>query len=465
MQRREKKRLTCVNLSIRVKKTMSSPTTFQPEPIDSWDSPRASRAVLWIRFLKLILTLAACTGLLAAAAGLLGSPAMPMLIVSGVASVVALLALTLLVIFRAILTRDAYRELLESKEDLRTLVESAMDAIIAMDEVHTVILFNDAAEKLFGRTRDSVIGNKLDMLLPQRFRGAHGAHVARFGKTGVTNRRMGDNTVLLALRANDEEFPIEASISQHGEANSKTYTVILRDITERVEAECALRRSREVVRELAANSQSAREQEKARVARELHDEIGGALTALKMDTAWVSERLPAAETGLAEKLSVMRQTLDHTVAATRRISSNLRPMMLDDLGLVPAVEWLVHDFERYSGITCELAISLPEIAMPDDHATAVFRLLQESLTNIAKHAKASHAEIAMDMEDGRLNLTIRDNGVGFDPAAPRGSQSFGLLGIRERLYLLSGEVRIESSPGNGCVIEIQIPLSGKQGKS
>ena len=197
----------------------------------------------------------------------------------------------------------------------------------------------------------------------------------------------------------------------------------------------------------------------------MHDEIGGALTALKMDTAWVSERLPATETGLAEKLSVMRQTLDHTVAATRRISSNLRPMMLDDLGLVPAVEWLVHDFERYSGITCELAISLPEIAMPDDHATAVFRLLQESLTNIAKHAKASHAEIAMDMEDGRLNLTIRDNGVGFDPAAPRGSQSFGLLGIRERLYLLSGEVRIESSPGNGCVIEIQIPLSGKQGKS
>ncbi|MFM9971306.1 MAG: PAS domain S-box protein [Burkholderiales bacterium] len=409
-----------------------------------------------------LLVLAAATALLTSFAALLGWYVKEMLAIDMVASTVVLLVAAALTFLRVTVKRQTARALHDTEERLGAIVDTAMDAIISMDESHKVVLFNNAAEKLFGRPRAQVIGETLEMLIPQRHRETHTRHVARFGATGVTQRRMGDQTVLLALRANGEEFPIEASISQQGEPGHKLYTVILRDISERVQAEQALRQSREEVRELAAVSQSAREEEKARVARELHDEIGGALTALKMDASWLGERLPAGEAALAIKLAGMQKILDNTVAATRRMSSNLRPMMLDDLGLVAAVEWLTHDFQTHSGIVCELAIGMPEIDLPQESATAVFRILQESLTNIAKHAKASHAEITLDIDDDELILTVHDNGVGFNTSGARPQQSYGILGIRERVSLLSGQVFVESTPGKGTVVEVKIPLKSVQ---
>jgi signal transduction histidine kinase len=269
---------------------------------------------------------------------------------------------------------------------------------------------------------------------------------------------MGEQTVLLGLRANGEEFPIEASISQQGPPGHKLYTVILRDVTGRVANERALRQSREELRELAAVSHAAREQERARVARELHDEVGGALTALKMDTAWILERLQGREPALADKIATMQKMLDNTVAATRRMSSDLRPMMLDDLGLVPAVEWLVHEFQQRTGIVCELAFAAPDFPLSSEQATACFRILQESLTNITKHAGATQVEVTLEIEADTLILTVRDNGSGFDAAGPRPKRSYGLMGIRERAYLLGGNVRIDSNPGEGTVIEARLPL-------
>ena len=167
---------------------------------------------------------------------------------------------------------------------LSGLLDSAMDAIITVDAAQNIVLYNRAAERIFGLQADQVMGRSIDMLLPVRFRAGHGAHVQRFGATGVTSRRMGDRTVLLGLRAGGEEFPIEASISQLDTADGKLYTVILRDVTERV-------RAQDELAAFAAAASGVREQEKSRVARELHDELAQTLTALKMDANWVREHL------------------------------------------------------------------------------------------------------------------------------------------------------------------------------
>jgi signal transduction histidine kinase len=254
-----------------------------------------------------------------------------------------------------------------------------------------------------------------------------------------------------------EEFPIVASISQLDENGTMFYTVILRDVTERVRAENALRQSKEELQELASASQSVREQEKSRIARELHDELGQALTALKMDVNWLRERVvdkPEKE----EKLAAMEALLDRTVAATRRISADLRPLMLDDLGLVPAVEWLVENFATRTGVSCQLHLSDPEPELHDPYATAVFRIVQEALTNVARHAGATRVDAWIRQSDGKVSISVVDNGQGFSPTDARKPKSFGLLGLRERAYLLGGDAKIESTPGLGTRVEVTLPI-------
>jgi signal transduction histidine kinase len=262
----------------------------------------------------------------------------------------------------------------------------------------------------------------------------------------------------VGLRANGEEFPLEASISQHDESGRRFFTAIVRDVTERVRADADLRRSRDELRELAAAAISVREQEKSRVARELHDELAQALTALKMDVNWLKERLPAEAATLAPKLESMQTMLDTTVKATRRISSDLRPLMLDDLGLIPAAEWLVNNFTQRHGIECEFTADPPDLELQDPHATAIFRILQESLTNVARHARASRVNITLDNADGEITLRVRDDGCGFAVSDPRKPNSYGLVGLRERAYLLDGNITLDTAPGKGTLIEVCIPL-------
>ncbi|HWH41415.1 MAG TPA: PAS domain-containing sensor histidine kinase, partial [Usitatibacter sp.] len=366
------------------------------------------------------------------------------------------------VILRDITERVKAEDLLaRSEARLRGILDSAMDAIITVDERQHIVLFNYAAEVVFACPRDQAIGAPLAWFIPERFREGHGEHVRRFGSTGPTSRRMGGARVVVGLRRNGEEFPIEASISQTAEHGQRFYTVILRDVTERVRNEEELRHSREELRQFAVAANSVREQEKSRIARELHDELGQALTALKIDVGWLKERLAASGGEVGLKLSNMQVLLDGTVAAARRISADLRPLMLDDLGLVAACDWLVNNFTQRTGIACELAMSGDELDLPDPYATALFRVLQESLTNVARHAEASLVEVTLERDDTHVMLTVRDNGKGFATADPRKPNSFGLLGLRERAYLLGGQSRISSEPGRGTTVELQLPF-GKE---
>jgi PAS domain S-box-containing protein len=333
---------------------------------------------------------------------------------------------------------------------LAGVLDSAMDAIITADEQQKVVLYNRAAERLFGWPWQEVMGQPLDRLIPDRLRQAHARHVERFGRTGETSRRMGARTVVYGLRSNGLEFPLEASISWHDSGEGKLFTVILRDVTEQIR----LQEERDA---LAAAAHGIREEEKARVARELHDELAQSLTALKMDTLWVRDNAATWPEAASAKLTDMLEMLDRAVASTRRIAADLRPMLLDDLGLVAAIEWLASNFTQRCGVACKLVLD-EQLQLPEPYATAVFRIVQESLANVAKHAGASQVGVAVDKASGAINLTVLDNGRGFSTAAARQPNALGLLGLRERVQLLKGSVLIESAPGEGTRIGVRIPL-------
>ena len=353
---------------------------------------------------------------------------------------------------------DAETLLTRSEMRLRSILDSAMDAIITTDDAQNVVLFNNAAETMFGWSRQEALGAPLGQFIPERFRRAHGEHVARFGEAGTTSRRMGGSLrIVTGLRRDGEEFPIDASISQVVEGDRRFYTVILRDVTARVQAVEALRRSKDELQELGAAAHMTREQEKSRIARELHDELGQLLTMMQMDLAWCKERKPVDNPAFAAKLDRMETLLKSTIAATRRISSDLRPLMLDDLGLVPSIEWLVENFSQRTGIRCDLSVAEGDLGLAMPEATAIFRIVQESLTNIAKHAKATRADITIARDEDALVVRIEDDGIGFSPDAPRKPQSFGLFGLRERASLIKADVVITSAPGAGTSIELRLP--------
>ncbi len=362
------------------------------------------------------------------------------------------------VILRDVTERTRNEAMLaRSEARLRGILGSAMDAIITVDEHQHVVLFNSAAEEVFLCSRDEAVGAPLDWFIPERFRRGHNDLVRAFGTSGGASRRMGRSRIVMGQRRNGEEFPIEASISQVTEGGQRYFTVILRDVTERARNEAALLKSKSEIQSLALAASTAREQEKSRIARELHDELGQSLTALKIDVGWLHDNLGEAPPDLARKLDAMQLLLDGTVAAARRIAADLRPLMLDDLGLTAASEWLVHNFTARTGIACELVLGEGELDLPDPYATTVFRVLQECLTNIAKHAEANQVEVTLERDATEVLLTVRDNGLGFSPEEPRDPNSFGIIGLRERAYLVGGEIAIESAPGSGTRVELRMP--------
>jgi len=350
----------------------------------------------------------------------------------------------------------------QSEARLDAIVDSAMDAIITVDAAQRIVYFNRAAEQMFGVRRDGAIGTSLDRFIPARFRGAHRAHIETFGHTGVTSRRMGDQTTLWALRADGEEFAIEASISQAGDPGSRVFTVILRDITLRKQAEALMLRQQQELRELSARVLEAREEEKTRIARELHDEFGQLLTALKMDLAWLRERLPRGDGELAARAGSMGELLDRTVTSSRRLAADLRPLMLDDLGLPDATQWLTEEFGKRSGV--RLAYQAGEQdgidALEKGAATAVYRAIQESLTNIARHSGARNGWVLLTRENGDVRVEIEDDGRGIAPEDLAKAGSLGLKGMRERVAYYGGTLEIVRAPRGGTRVRLRMPLRG-----
>jgi len=226
------------------------------------------------------------------------------------------------------------------------------------------------------------------------------------------------------------------------------------------EADNQLRASEERLRTFSARLEAARERERSRIAREVHDELGQALTGLKMDAVWLRDRMEAGPIAddavrLRKRTKAMADLIDETIETVRRIATELRPGVLDDLGLVAAVEWQVGEFTKRSGIPCSLTTNIDQIDLPGQVATGAFRILQEALTNVARHAEASQVRVRLKHENSWIRLEVEDDGVGLGHGEP--VEGLGLVGIRERAGLLGGAVDIESQPDGGTRVAVRLP--------
>jgi len=233
-----------------------------------------------------------------------------------------------------------------------------------------------------------------------------------------------------------------------------------KDISERKHNEEELRQSRERLRELASHIESAREKERTRIAREIHDELGQSLTALKMELHWCIQRLPEDDPLLLEKANKLLLLIDEDVHLVQRISSELRPGLLDNLGLSAAIEWQADQFQNRTGIDCDIICEPHDIVLDPTRSTVIFRAFQESLTNIARHAHATQVEITLKKKAAETELTVRDNGRGITEDEIADPTSFGLMGIRERVQALGGTVEVVGVPNLGTTMVIRIPTEG-----
>jgi two-component system, NarL family, sensor histidine kinase UhpB len=234
------------------------------------------------------------------------------------------------------------------------------------------------------------------------------------------------------------------------------------DITERKRTEEALRGSeqvalqREQFQALAERLRRAREEERTRVSRDLHDQIGQILTAIKLDLTWMNRRLPKASEELRERLRSTIGLLNEGVQSVRKICSGLRPGVLDDLGLAAAIEWQANEFSSRTGIDCMVSVPAADLTLDGDQATEFFRIFQECLTNIIRHAEAKTVRVILDEQDGELVLTVADDGKGFVESDV--SESLGFLGMKERAQVCGGNLEIASSPGNGTIITLRVRM-------
>jgi signal transduction histidine kinase len=244
--------------------------------------------------------------------------------------------------------------------------------------------------------------------------------------------------------------------------NAELETHVVQRTAELQAAIVQLENSRAQLLLLAHHEQTGREEERARVAREVHDELGQGLTGLKMDLAWLQKHTGPKQKDLQQKFRDMSDLVDTIIQGVRRIATELRPGMLDDLGLVPAMEWQLHEFQKRTGTRCEFASSLEEVALDAEDTTALFRILQETLTNVARHAAATGVEVSLDEEQGYVRLRVQDNGRGITEREVNGSKSFGLLGMRERVKLRFGDFHIQGTPGQGTTVVIRLPLIRRQ---
>lgn len=350
-------------------------------------------------------------------------------------------------------------KLIENEQRLNGFFESAMDAIISVNEAYRIVLFNPSAEKMFGIAREQAIGAELDIIIPPRFHARHRLHVENFGTGTLKQRGMSRSNAVVGLRADGEEFPMEATISYVDADYKKLYTVVIRDRTLQKRAEDEIRQYQEQLRGLIAHQQQIKEEERIRIAREIHDELGSTLTGVKANLSVALHEAVTLGQTPKERLLDANKLLDQAVDTVRKVITELRPSVLDQLGIWAALEWYARQFEARSGIHChvELGDAVAGTVLDPERSTAVFRVTQESLTNVMRHARATEVHIGIDIHDGVFCMEIEDNGVGIDQSRIEGRQAWGITGMIERARFLGGTITI-SDTSHGTLLSLRLPL-------
>jgi two-component system sensor histidine kinase UhpB len=344
----------------------------------------------------------------------------------------------------------------ESEERFRQLLENINEGIVIQDKKNIIIYANGKFLRMVGYKQDEVIGRPITGLLGKGWlrkdRGDEdGSEKDRWKSAEIAWKRKDGKMVFTILSPK----PIYDNIGQFSGS-----VAVLTDITDRRNVEIELRRSHEELRNLSQHLEFVREKESKRIAGEIHDVLGQQLTSLKIDPSWLIDRVQAGEQDagkILEKISAMSGLIDQTIQAVQKISAELRPGMLDDLGLLPAIEWLAMDFQNRTKIKCRTRFDQDEIALDPDLATAIFRISQEALTNVVRHANATRVNISLKAEDGGLVLTIKDNGNGIKEERVWDATSLGIMGMRERARRFRGELLISGTPQRGTTLTAVFP--------
>jgi PAS domain S-box-containing protein len=349
-------------------------------------------------------------------------------------------------------SRRAEEMMRASEYKYRHLFESMNDAaLLVREENGGIIDVNPNVERLLGRSRTEILGMSLDALCPK-------------DETWMASIAPGEDAASFEAEVKREDgsaIATDVSVSRMQLHGHNLLLLLLRDITRRRNAEAELRHSREQLRALAAHLQTVREEERTRVAREIHDDLGQMLTALKMELRGIERDLEQLNdprmNPIVDRAVAASDLTDSLARSVQRIAAELRPGILDRLGLPAALAHGAEEFQQRTGITCRLKCPGEEPALSDETATAVFRIFQEAMTNIARHAHASAVEIELGIQADSLCLEIRDNGKGIRAGDLLGPASLGVLGMRERARQLGGDVVFARGATGGTVVALQIP--------
>ncbi len=388
------------------------------------------------------------------------------------------------------------RTLRESEERFRLVVEGVREyAIFQLDTEGNIASWNAGAQRLKGYESAEIIGRHFSVFYPQEAvlndeprqilarAVRHGQSEGEGWRVRKDGSRFWANVVVTALRDSNGHLLgfakltrdttenreraealtkakelLELRVEQRTAVLTRVNLELRSEIAERQRAEQQLTNSRDELRAFAARLQKVREEERTYIAREIHDELGQVCTAIKMDLALIGNKLTNRQSRLRGKVEAATQLVDGMIVTLRRIASELRPTTLDDLGLQAALESHAQEFESRTGIRCSVTLPQEPLMLDKDRSTAIFRIFQESLTNVARHAHATSVEARFLHEPHRLIFQIVDNGTGFDPESAKAGKSLGLIGMQERALLLGGEFKTEGKPGARTTVTLTLPL-------
>lgn len=350
--------------------------------------------------------------------------------------------------------RQSQLELEESRDRYLDLYDFAPVGLLTLTPEAVITEINFAAAEMLKEERKKLLGRRFEMFVASEDRDQwHRRFLEALKKDGV------HHCELVLRRGDGSHLYVGAGcLCIKSDSKPAAVRVALTDITGRKQIELELKEHQQMLRELAAQDVALREAELKHVAREVHDELGQLLTVLRMEVSLLRIQSDKSDTASTKKIEVLLALVDKVIQGVRNVAANLRPAALD-MGVVTAIEWLCDNFPERATTACTLRVENDPVGLDDARTAAIYRIVQESLTNVARYAGANSVEITISRHGGDVTVEVRDDGQGFDPAVVRKKKTFGLLGMRERALAVGGKVEINSAPLKGTVVSVRIPIT------
>jgi PAS domain S-box-containing protein len=347
--------------------------------------------------------------------------------------------------------------LLDSEEKYRSLIESAPDAVIIMDENGKIILTNNHVKKIFGYRKEELVGRPIELLVPEHLHEV----LKKYRKLFISNPKiqtLGSGLNMFGLHKSGQLFPVEASISPTLTHSGLTITSVVRDITTRKRTEEKLNRSREQLRNLSMHLQTMREEDREWISTKIHDEIGQNLIGMQMNLGQLASQIPVDDNTMTQRIDYIMSLISNSIEMVKNITTELRPRILTVLGLNEAVRWYLKEFKKNTGINFRCSFHPLDLELDPDISTNLYRIFQEAMSNIQKHSNASEVKVNLRKRENNLLLTIEDNGAGINQEQIDSPKSHGIMSMKERVQYIKGEMQIKGYADKGTKLRIMVPL-------